>query len=184
MWVLYVITHFLCELSSCLISKLRESRHLGPLAFFQYLAQGWFSSNRTASLSSSKDSRLWENWKIEVTMFLSKPKMADMRDAILCFLVLFWGQNPSFVFNQRQLVAAIFAGICVCVPRCEKQQSAYTGIAHWNELSFWQKRKQIPGTESSSFFFFFFRSHARVSGSQWVFVGLSHISAVTFWCLF
>lgn len=41
----------------------------------------------------------------------------------------------------------------VCVPPSEKQQPAYTGIAHWNELSFWQKRKRIPGTESSSFFF-------------------------------
>lgn len=40
----------------------------------------------------------------------------------------------------------------VCVPPSEKQQPAYTGIAHWNELSFWQKRKRIPGTESSSFF--------------------------------
>lgn len=28
----------------------------------------------------------------------------------LCFR----GQNPSLVFNQRQLVEAIFAGICVC----------------------------------------------------------------------
>lgn len=42
----------------------------------------------------------------------------------------------------------------VCVPPSEKQQPAYTGIAHWNELSFWQKRKRIPGTESSSSFFF------------------------------
>lgn len=34
----------------------------------------------------------------------------------------------------------------VCVPPSEKQQPAYTGIARWNELSFWQKRKRIPGT--------------------------------------
>lgn len=41
----------------------------------------------------------------------------------------------------------------VCVPPSEMQQPAYTGIAHWIELSFWQKRKRIPGTELSSSFF-------------------------------
>lgn len=41
--------------------------------------------------------------------------MAGVQDAILCFLVLFWGQNPSFVFNQRQLLEAVFVGICVWI---------------------------------------------------------------------
>lgn len=80
---------------------------------------------------------------------------------------------------------AIFAGICVCIPPSEKQQPAYTGIAHWNELSFWQKRKRIPGTESSSSLSFFFSlslSFDHMPESQEaseLFVGLSHISALT-----
>lgn len=69
----------------------------------------------------------------------------------------------------------------VCVPPSEKQQPAYSGIAHWNELSFWQKRKRIPGTVEQLFFFFPFRSHAREASE--LFVGLSHISALTFRCL-
>lgn len=80
---------------------------------------------------------------------------------------------------------AIFAGICVCIPPSEKQQPAYTGIAHWNELSFWQKRKRIPGTESSSSLFFFFLSFDHMPESQEaseLFVGLSHISALTLRC--
>lgn len=70
----------------------------------------------------------------------------------------------------------------VCVPPSEKQQPAYTGIAHWNELSFWQKRKRIPGTESSSFFslslpFDHMPESKEVSK---LFGGFSHISALTF----
>lgn len=75
----------------------------------------------------------------------------------------------------------------VYVPPSEKQQPAYTGIARWNELSFWQKRKRIPGTESSSSFFFFFLSffdHMPESQeASELFVGLSHISELTFRCL-
>lgn len=73
----------------------------------------------------------------------------------------------------------------VCVPPSEKQQPAYTGIAHWNELSFWQKRKRIPGTESSSSFFFFlsFDHMPESQEASELFVGLSHISALTFRCL-
>lgn len=46
----------------------------------------------------------------------------------------------------------------VCVPPPEEQQPAYTGITHWNELSFWQKRNRIPGTQSNSSLFFFLLS--------------------------
>lgn len=70
------------------------------------------------------------------------------------------------------------------VPPSEKQQPAYTGIARWNELSFWQKRKRIPGTESSSSFFFLSFDHTPESQeASELFVGLSHITALTFQCL-
>lgn len=68
--------------------------------------------------------------------------------APFCFLVLFWGQNPSLVLNQRQLVVAMF--VCVYVELV--REAAYTGIAHWNEISFRQKRKLIHGTKSSCLF--------------------------------
>lgn len=71
----------------------------------------------------------------------------------------------------------------MCVPPSEKRQSAYTGIAHWIELSFWQKRKRIPGTESSSSFFFSFDHMPESQEASELFVGVSHISALTFQCL-
>lgn len=40
-------------------------------------------------------------------------------------LLCFGGQNPSLVFNQRQLVEAIFAGICVCTSVWEAAASLH-----------------------------------------------------------
>lgn len=40
-------------------------------------------------------------------------------------LFCFGGQNPNLVFNQRQLVAAIFAGICVCTSVWEAAASLH-----------------------------------------------------------
>lgn len=72
----------------------------------------------------------------------------------------------------------------VCVPPPEEQQPAYTGITHWNELSFWQKRNRIPGTQSNSslFFFFTFDHMPESQEASELFVGLSHICTPTFWC--
>lgn len=47
-------------------------------------------------------------------VFASRPKMADVLTPFCASLLCFGGQNPSLVLNQRQLVEAIFAGICVC----------------------------------------------------------------------
>lgn len=47
-------------------------------------------------------------------MFGVGPKMADVQTPFCASLLCFGVQNPSLVFNQRQLAEAIFADICVC----------------------------------------------------------------------
>lgn len=71
----------------------------------------------------------------------------------------------------------------MCVPPSEKQQPAYTGIAHWNELSFWQKRKRIPGTAEQLFFPPSYDHMPESQEASELFVGLSHIRALTVQCL-
>lgn len=70
---------------------------------------------------------------------------------MFCCCVL-GGRIPA-LYSMRGSWWKPYLQASVCVPPSEKQQPAYTGIARWNELSFWRKRKRIPGTESSSSFF-------------------------------
>lgn len=49
-----------------------------------------------------------------LAFFASGPKMADAQTPFCASLLCFGVQNPSLVFNQRQLAEAIFADICVC----------------------------------------------------------------------
>lgn len=94
--------------------------------------------------------------------------MADVLTPFCASLLCFGGQNPSLVLNQRQLVEAIFAGICVCTSVWEAATSLHRDSPlEWaqflakTETNSWHRVEQL-------FFFSFFRSHARVSGSQWV----------------
>lgn len=65
---------------------------VGSVDFVSLLGTSFFSITvkRIATLSSSGDSRFGrttEMWTLKV--FLSRPKMADVRATILCFLVVF-----------------------------------------------------------------------------------------------
>lgn len=79
-----------------------------------------------------------------------------MRKTPFCVsLLCFGGQNPSLVFNQRQLVEAIFAGICVCTSVWEAAASLHRDSPlEWaqflakTETNSWHRVEQL-------FFFFF-----------------------------
>lgn len=104
---------------------------------------------------------------ISLSTIQTGTKMADATDTILfpCF-----PEGAEFQLCIQSEAAGgshICRHLCVCAPPSKKQQTAFTGLACWNELSFFGKnRNKFPGTELSGFFSF--RYHARVSGSQWV----------------
>lgn len=70
----------------------------------------------------------------------------------------------------------------MCVPPSEKQQPAYTGIAHWNELSFLAKTETNSWHRGEQLFVSFDHMPESQEASE-LFVGLSHISALTSQCL-
>lgn len=153
--------HAVVASSSCLISKVRVSLSLrdrvssGSFGFALVLAQDWLSitPDRTAVLSSSRCSKLTKNLKGRpLQCFKADLKWPMCKTPFCVSLLCFGGQNPSFVFNERQLVEAIFAGICVCTSVWGAAASLHRD-SRCNELSFWRKRR-IPGTESSSSLFF------------------------------
>lgn len=105
--MLYVMMLFLCEFSSCLINivtvalllcahnsecdvwvcwlLLSAWHKIDSLSFSE--EQPLFLNRQTASLE--------KNLKGRPLVFLSRPKMADVPDAILCFLVVFWGAESQ-----------------------------------------------------------------------------------------
>lgn len=84
--------------------------------------------------------------------------MADAQDAILCFLVVFLGGRIPALYSIRGSWWKPYLQASVCVPPSERQQPAYTGIAHWNELSFLAKTETNSWhrDEQLVFFCFFF----------------------------
>lgn len=124
-------------------------------------------------------------WKVDLLEFLNWPEMADTQDAILCSLFCFGGQNPSFVLNQRQLVEAIFAGICVCTSAWGAAASLHRdNPLEWAQFLAKMEQDSWHGVERLPFFFFFFIfDHMPESQeASELFVGLSHICTPTFWC--
>lgn len=108
--------------------------------------------------------------------------MADVQDAILFPCCDFGGQNPSIVFNQRQLVEAIFAGIYACTSVWEAAASRRRDTPlKWAQ--FFGKNGKGFLAESSSSLFFFFSSVDHMPESREAsesLVGLSHIRAPHF----
>lgn len=83
---------------------------------------------------------------------LSRPKMADLPTPFCASLLCFGGRIQA-LFSIRGSWWKPYLQASVYVPLSEKQHPAYTGIARWNELSFWQKPKQIPGRVERFFCF-------------------------------
>lgn len=99
------------------------------------------------------------------------------------FLLCFGGQNPRLVFNQRQLVEAIFASICVCTSVWDAAASLHRDSPlDWaqflakTETNSWHRVEQL-------FFFFSFDHMPESQEASELFVGVSHISALTSRCL-
>lgn len=100
-------------------------------------------------------------------------------------LLCFGGQNPSLVFNQRQLVEAIFAGICVCTSVWEAAASLHRDSPlEWaqflakTETNSWHRVVQLFFSTPPPF------DHMPESQeASELFVGLSHISGLTLRCL-
>lgn len=98
-------------------------------------------------------------------------------------LLCFGGQNTSLVFNQRQLVEAIFAGICVCTSIWEAAASLHRDSPlEWaqflakTETNSWQSRAAFFSPPS-------FDHMPESQEASELFVRLSHIRACTVHCL-
>lgn len=126
MEMLYVMALFLCELSSCPISFVSCSLALYPLtasvssgsagsvsALGTRLTLHHSRSNRHPSLNHETAGSEEKRWEGDLIVFLSRPKMADARDAILCFLVVFWGAE-----SQPRIQSEAAGGSHICRHLC------------------------------------------------------------------
>ena len=114
-------------------------------------------------------------------MFLSRPKMADVQDAILCFLVVFWGAESQLCIQSEAAGGShICRHLCVYL-RLRSSSQPTQGQPTGMSSVFGKNGKGFLAQSRAAFFFFSFFNHMPESQeASELFVGLSHVSALTF----
>lgn len=139
--------------------------------------------------------RAWHNNRflfipMEQTLLtlLSRPKMADVLAPFCASFLCFGRQNLSLVCNQRQLVGAMFAGICACTSMREAATSLHRdSLLVWAQFFGKNGNEFLAQNRTPLFFFSSFDHMLESQEASELFVELFHITACLLsdaWLLF
>lgn len=111
--------------------------------------------------------------------------MADLQDAILCFLVVFWGAESQLCIQSEAAGGShICRHLCVYTSVWEAAASLHRDSPlEWAQFLAKTEKDSWHRVEQLSLFFFLSFDHMPESQeASELFVGLSHISALTLRC--
>lgn len=149
-----------------------------PCFFFLFYS-AWYDNSCFLFIPKEQPQKRKKKTAKDLIAFRSRPKMAEVLTPFCASFFSLGGRIPAYSVSEAAGGCHICGHLCA-VPSCEEQQPAYTGIARWNGLSFWQKN---PPKNEMNFWhrterLFVFSSFDHMLESEEaseLFVGLFHV---------